>query len=378
MDNKPLYFDDMATTPVDPQVIETMLPFLGPRQTFGNPASTHSYGIAAARAIAHAQEQVARAIGVSEEALVWTSGATEANNLALFGAARFYQRKGRHIISMSTEHRSVLDPLAQLAREGFEVTYLAPQSDGLLDLAVLEAALREDTILVSIMHVNNETGVIQPLDAIQTCLQRKGILLHVDAAQSVGKVSLNLQTMHVDLLSLSAHKCYGPKGVGALYVRQRPRVRLQPQIWGGGQQNGLRSGTLPTHQLVGMGMAVAIAAEQCEQEQARLLNLRTQLWQGLSDLPGVFINGSLTARVANNLNVCFSQFKGQHLMTALAGIAASNASACAALSGHPSYVLRAMGLTPTEAQHSIRFSLGRYTTEDDVKQAIHIIRGALK
>lgn len=374
MSERPLYFDYMATTPIDPRVVTKMLQYMGPDGDFGNPSSTtHAYGTVAAIAVAEARAAVASTIGASPEAVVFTSGATEANNLALMGASHFYKRKGRHLITMSTEHKAVLDSFHQLEREGFEVTYLEPASDGLLDLSLLKDALREDTVLVSVMHVNNEIGVIQDIAAIGELLRGRGILFHVDAAQSAGKWPIDLTQLNVDLMSFSAHKNYGPKGIGALYVRQKPRIRLEPRSFGGGHEGGLRSGTLATHQIVGMGEAFLLAESERVEEQARLLALRQHLWDGICHLPGIQYNGSLEHRVAGNLNVSFSGIDGAALIPALSGLAVSTTSACASASAQPSYVLRALGLSPALAYSSIRLSLGRFTTAAQVEQAIAII-----
>ncbi|WP_025386137.1 IscS subfamily cysteine desulfurase [Legionella oakridgensis] len=378
MNKQPIYFDYMATTPVDPRVIEQMIKYLGPDGHFGNPSSkTHSYGQTAAKAVERARMQIAEVVGAYPEEIVFTSGATEADNLAILGSARFYQRKGRHIITMVTEHKAVLDSFHQLEREGFEVTYLKPKEDGLLDMSVLEQSLRSDTILVSIMHVNNEIGVVQDIQSIGMLLQGKGIIFHVDAAQSAGKLELNLRELAVDLMSFSAHKNYGPKGIGALYVRQKPRIRLQPLSFGGGHENGMRSGTLPTHQIVGMGEAFTLS-ETCRQsEQSRILHLREQLWQGIKHLPGIRLNGHIQQRIAGNLNISFTGVDGESLLMALNELAVSTTSACSSASSQPSYVLRALGLSEELAYSSIRLSLGRYTTEEHVKHAITVICKAI-
>lgn len=374
MSERPIYFDYMATTPIDPRVIEVMLDYMGPSEHFGNPASAiHSYGLTAALAVERARSQIADAIEASENEIVFTSGATESINLAILGAARFYQRKGRHIITMTTEHKAVLDSFRQLEQEGFQVTYLTPKSDGLLSLCELKESLRADTILVSIMHVNNEIGVIQDIHAIGTLLRGKGIVFHVDAAQSAGKLAINLQELPVDLMSFSAHKNYGPKGVGALFVRHHPRIRLQPQSFGGGHEGGMRAGTLPTHQIAGMGEAFALSEELRAEEQTRLLQLRHKLWNGIKQLPGITLNGSADQRIAGNLNFSFSGLDGTALLPALSEIAVSTTSACSSASMQPSYVLRALGLSKEVAQSSIRLSIGRFTTEDQVDQAIGII-----
>ncbi|HAT1891042.1 TPA: IscS subfamily cysteine desulfurase [Legionella pneumophila] len=371
---KPIYFDYMATTPVDPRVVEQMIKYLGPEGDFGNPASaTHEYGRAASMAVEQARSQIAETINASPQEIVFTSGATEADNLAILGAARFYKNKGMHLVTMSTEHKAVLDSFHQLEKEGFQVTYLHPESDGLLDLGKLESALRPDTILVSVMHVNNEIGVIQDIASIGELLRNRGIIFHVDAAQSAGKLPIDLSQLSVDLMSFSAHKNYGPKGVGALYVRHKPRIRLQPLSYGGGHEGGLRSGTLPTHQIVGMGEAFAIAETDRIPEQTRILNLRKQLWDGIRHLPAIKLNGHEHRRIAGNLNVSFVGLNGDSLLFALSELAISTTSACSSASIQPSYVLRAIGLTDTEAQSTIRLSIGRFTSEVQIKKAIDII-----
>ncbi|HEO1450880.1 TPA: IscS subfamily cysteine desulfurase [Legionella pneumophila] len=371
---KPIYFDYMATTPVDPRVVEQMIKYLGPEGDFGNPASaTHEYGRAASMAVEQARSQIAETINASPQEIVFTSGATEADNLAILGAARFYKNKGMHLVTMSTEHKAVLDSFHQLEKEGFQVTYLHPESDGLLDLGKLESALRPDTILVSVMHVNNEIGVIQDIASIGELLRNRGIIFHVDAAQSAGKLPIDLSQLSVDLMSFSAHKNYGPKGVGALYVRHKPRIRLQPLSYGGGHEGGLRSGTLPTHQIVGMGEAFAIAETDRIPEQTRILNLRKQLWDGIRHLPAIKLNGHEHRRIAGNLNVSFVGLNGDSLLFALSELAISTTSACSSASIQPSYVLRAIGLTDIEAQSTIRLSIGRFTSEVQIKKAIDII-----
>lgn len=370
----PVYMDYMATTPVDPRVVERMLHYLGPEGDFGNPSSvTHDYGRRAALAVERARAQIAEVLQASPQEIVFTSGATEADNLAIIGAARFYQNKGKHLITMSTEHKAVLDSFYHLEKEGFQVTYLEPEADGLLDLHQLERALQQDTILVSIMQVNNEIGVIQDIAAISELLRNKGIIFHVDAAQSAGRLSINVASLSVDLMSFSAHKNYGPKGVGALYVRQRPRVRLQPQTFGGGHEHGLRSGTLATHQIVGMGEAFALTERCRQEEQARLLRYRHRLWEGIKHLPGIQLNGHQEKRIAGNLNVSFRGLDGDSLLLALSDLALSTTSACSSASIQPSYVLRAIGLTDELAQSSIRLSLGRFTREEDVEYAVAVI-----
>ena len=379
MNKRPIYLDYMATTPVDPRVIEKMVAFLGLDGEFGNPASVqHAYGQVAAKAVETARMQVADVVGALPEEIVFTSGATEANNLALLGAARFYQRKGRHIVTMSTEHKSVLDSLHQLEREGFQVTYLPPGPDGLLTMTALKDALREDTLLVSIMHVNNEIGVIQDIAAIGELLRGKGIIFHVDAAQSAGKLPIDLRTLSIDLMSFSAHKTYGPKGIGALYVRHKPRIRLQAQSFGGGHEGGLRSGTLATHQIVGMGEAFELANALRVEEQARIMQLRLQLWNGIKHLPGMRLNGHEKQRIAGNLNVSVSGIDGVSFLPALHELAVSTTSACVSALNQPSYVLHALGVSDALARASIRLSLGRFTTEKDVQQTINILTNIIK
>lgn len=374
MTKMPIYFDYMATTPVDPRVVEQMIKYLGPDGHFGNPASaTHIYGKTAAQAVERARSQIAEAVNASAQDIVFTSGATESDNLAILGAARFYKNKGMHLITMSTEHKAVLDSFYQLEKEGFQVTYLEPERDGLLDRNKLENALREDTILVSIMHVNNEIGVIQDIAAIGELLRTKGIVFHVDAAQSAGKVSIDLSTLPVDLMSFSAHKMYGPKGIGALYVRHKPRIRLQPQTFGGGHEGGLRSGTLATHQIVGLGEAFALAEKERVDEQARLLIYRQKLWTGIKFLPGIQLNGHEQQRIAGNLNMSFSRLDGDSLLLGLRELALSTTSACTSASIQPSYVLRAIGLSDDLAQSSIRLSIGRFTSDEQIDYAITLI-----
>ncbi len=379
MSARPIYLDYMATTPVDPRVIEQMVRYLGPNGDFGNPASVHHiYGQAAALAVDRARGQIADSVGCIPAEIVFTSGATESNNLAILGAARFYQQKGRHVVTMSTEHKSVLDGFHQLEREGFQVTYVQPEPDGLLNVSTLMNALRDDTVLVSVMHVNNEIGVIQDIAAIGAALRGRGIVFHVDAAQSAGKLAIDLQTLPVDLMSFSAHKLYGPKGIGALYVRHKPRIRLQPQTFGGGHEGGLRSGTLATHQIVGMGEAMALSETQRLDEQARILRLRQRLWEGIQSIPGIQLNGHEQTRIAGNLNVGFAGIDGAMLLPALHGLAVSNASACLSARTQSSYVLHALGLSPAQTQSSIRLSLGRFTTEDDVQNTILMIQTVIR
>lgn len=371
MSLRPIYLDYMATTPADPQVIEAMLSVLGPNADFGNPASaSHAYGYAAKEHVEKARQQVASAIVAQAREIIWTSGATESNNLALQGAAHFYQRRGKHIITLATEHKAVLDVMAFLASEGFEITTLKPMANGLMDLAALDAALRPDTLLVSVMWVNNETGVIQDLPAIAAKVKAKGALLHVDAAQAVGKVAIDVSQLPVDLLSLSAHKVYGPKGVGALYVRREPRVRLQPLLYGGGHEQGLRSGTLAVHQVVGMGAAYALAQQNLAQEVARIAELRDRLLQGLLALGGVHENTDAFARVPHCLNLFFEAVDGEALLVSLREVAVSSGSACNSANPEPSHVLLAMGHSRLRAHNSLRLSLGRYTTAAQIDQVI--------
>ena len=374
MNIRPIYFDYMATTPVDPRVLEQMIQYLGPEGHFGNPASvTHVYGQVAAQAVERAREQIATSVHASIQDIVFTSGATESDNLAIIGSAHFYKNKGKHLVTMSTEHKAVLDAFHHLEKEGFQVTYLDPEPDGLLDIQKLKDALQEDTILVSIMHVNNEIGVIQDIAAIGELLHNKGIIFHVDAAQSAGKLAIDLSQLSVDLMSFSAHKNYGPKGIGALYVRHKPRIRLQAQTYGGGHEGGLRSGTLATHQIVGMGMAFALAEGAREEEQTRILHYRKQLWEGIKHLPGIHLNGQEEKRLAGNLNISFEGLNGDSLLLALRELAISTTSACSSASIQPSYVLKAIGLSDDLAQSSIRLSIGRFTEQKQIEEAIAII-----
>ncbi len=371
----PIYMDYSATTPVDPRVAEKMWKYLTPDGDFGNPASrSHQYGWRAEEAVEQARRNVAALINADPREIVWTSGATESDNLALKGVAHFHQKKGKHIVTCKTEHKAVLDSCRHLEREGFDVTYLDPEPNGLIDLRKLEAALRPDTILVSIMHVNNEIGVIQDITAIGELTRSRKILFHVDAAQSAGKVPIDLAEMKVDLMSLSAHKIYGPKGIGALYVRRKPRVRIEAQMHGGGHERGMRSGTLATHQIAGMGEAFRIAKEEMAEENARILALRNRLWNGLRDMEEVYLNGDLEQRVAGNLNVSFNFVEGESLVMALKGMAVSSGSACTSASLEPSYVLRALGREDELAHSSIRFSIGRFTTEEEVDEVIKDVR----
>ena len=372
---KPIYLDYSATTPVDPRVAKLMCSYLTMDDAlFGNAASrSHQYGWDAEQAIEQARKHVAELINANPKEIVWTSGATESDNLAIKGVAEFYAKKGKHIITSKTEHKAVLDTCRNLERFGYEVTYLDPQSNGLIDLAELEAAMREDTILVSIMHVNNEIGVIQDIPAIGKLCRERKILLHVDAAQSAGKTPIDVEAMNIDLLSLSAHKIYGPKGMGALYVRRKPRVRLEAQMHGGGHERGMRSGTLATHQIVGMGEAFRLAAEEMQSESEHVRKLRDRLLKGVEDIEEVYINGDLEQRVPHNLNISFNYVEGESLMMALNELAVSSGSACTSASLEPSYVLRALGRSDELAHSSIRFSIGRFTTEADIDRAIELL-----
>jgi cysteine desulfurase len=367
----PIYFDYSATTPVDPRVAKKMMDCLTLDGNFGNPASrSHLFGWKAEEAAEEARSQVAALIGADPREIVWTSGATESDNLAIKGVAHFNEKKGKHIVTSKIEHKAVLDTCRQLEREGFEVTYLDPSSDGLISAQQVESALRPDTTLVSIMHVNNEIGTINDIAAIGAVCRAKGVMYHVDAAQSAGKVPLNMAELPVDLLSLSAHKAYGPKGIGALYVGRKPRVRIEAQMHGGGHERGMRSGTLPTHQIVGMGEAFRIAGEEMAEENVRILALRNRLLAGFNDIEQVFVNGSLDHRVAGNLNISFAFVEGESLMMSLKDLALSSGSACTSASLEPSYVLRALGLSDELAHSSLRFSIGRFTTEADIDFAI--------
>ena len=367
--------DYSATTPVDKRVAEKMAKYLTLEGDFGNAASrSHYYGWQAEKAVDKARSQVASLVGADPREIVWTSGATESDNLAIKGIAHFYQKRGKHIITMKTEHKAVLDTCRQLEREGFEVTYLEPLSNGLLDISVFKDAIREDTILASIMHVNNEIGVIQEIQTIGVVCREHKIFFHVDAAQSVGKVPIDLASLPVDLMSFSAHKIYGPKGMGALYVSRKPRVRLEAQMHGGGHERGMRSGTLATHQIVGMGEAFAIANAEMLEEGKKIKQLRDRLLDGFADMEEVVINGDIEQRVPGNLNISFNYVEGESLMMAISDVAVSSGSACTSASLEPSYVLRALGLSDELAHSSIRFSIGRYTTEKDVDDAIRLVR----
>lgn len=374
----PIYFDYAATTPVDPRVAEKMMQYLTPDGQFGNPASrSHRFGWQAEEAIDIARNQIADLINADPREIVFTSGATESDNLAIKGAAEFYQKKGKHIITVKTEHKAVLDTCRQLEREGFEVTYLDVKEDGLLDLDVFKAALREDTVLVSVMHVNNEIGVIQDIETIGNLCRENKTIFHVDAAQSAGKIDIDLQSLPVDLMSFSGHKMYGPKGIGALYVRRRPRIRLNAQMHGGGHERGMRSGTLPTHQIVGMGEAARIAKEEMAAERERFRALRDRLWNGVKDIEEVYVNGSQEHGVPHIFNISFNFVEGESLIMALKDLAVSSGSACTSASLEPSYVLRALGRNDELAHSSIRFSFGRFTTEEEVDHAVEQIQKSI-
>ncbi|OAJ56588.1 IscS subfamily cysteine desulfurase [Paraburkholderia ginsengiterrae] len=369
----PIYMDYSATTPVDPRVVDKMIPYL--REQFGNPASrSHSYGWDAERAVEEARENVAALVNADPREIIWTSGATESDNLAIKGAAHFYKSKGKHVITVKTEHKAVLDTCRELEREGFDVTYLDVKDDGLIDLEAFKAALRPDTILVSVMSVNNEIGVIQDIEAIGEITREKGIIFHVDAAQATGKIEIDLQKLKVDLMSFSAHKTYGPKGIGALYVRRKPRIRIEAQMHGGGHERGMRSGTLATHQIVGMGEAFRIAREEMATENERIRMLRDRLLRGLSEIEEVYVNGDMEKRVPHNLNISFNFVEGESLIMAVKDVAVSSGSACTSASLEPSYVLRALGRNDELAHSSIRFTVGRFTTEQDVDYVINLLK----
>jgi cysteine desulfurase len=375
----PIYMDYSATTPVDPRVAEAMMACLTGDGNFGNPASrSHVFGWRAEEAVEAARQNVADLLNADPREIVWTSGATESNNLAIKGAAHFYQTKGKHIITSKIEHKAVLDTCRQLEREGFEVTYLEPDSHGFTSAAVVKAAIRPDTILVTIMHANNEIGVINDIAAIGAICREKGVIFHTDAAQSAGKISLDVETMPVDLISMSAHKMYGPKGIGALFVRRKPRVRLESQMHGGGHERGFRSGTLATHQIVGMGEAARICKAEMAQEAIHSKALRQRFWDGLKDIEQVHINGDAEQRLPGNLNVSLAFVEGESLIMAIKDLAVSSGSACTSASLEPSYVLRALGLTDELAHSSLRFSFGRFTTEEEVDYAIGVLRHAVE
>ncbi|WP_107870983.1 IscS subfamily cysteine desulfurase [Pseudoduganella sp. UC29_71] len=369
----PIYMDYSATTPIDPRVADMMIPYL--REQFGNPASrSHMYGWTAEKAVEEARGHVAALVNADPREIIWTSGATESNNLAIKGAAQFYKTKGKHIITVKTEHKAVLDTVRELERVGFEATYLEPQDNGLITIAQLEAAIRPDTILVSVMLVNNEIGVIQPIDEIGALCRSKGIIFHCDAAQATGKVAIDLQKTKVDLMTFTAHKTYGPKGIGALYVCRKPRVRIEAQMHGGGHERGLRSGTLPTHQIVGMGEAFRLAKVEMDSEIARIKALRDRLAAGLQEIEETYINGDMEHRVPHNLNVSFNYVEGESLIMAVKDLAVSSGSACTSASLEPSYVLRALGRSDELAHSSIRFTIGRFTTEKDIDFAVELMK----
>ena len=369
----PIYMDYGATTPVDPRVVDAMIPWL--REHFGNPSSrSHAWGWEAEEAVERARGQVAALIGADPREIVWTSGATESNNLALKGAAHFYSTRGKHLITVKTEHKAVLDTMRELERQGFEVSYLDVEENGLLDLDKFKAAIRPDTILASVMFVNNEIGVIQDIPAIGALCRERGVILHVDAAQATGKVDIDLATLPVDLMSFSAHKTYGPKGIGALYVRRKPRVRLEAQMHGGGHERGMRSGTLPTHQIVGMGEAFRLAGEEMGEERERIHALQRRLYAGLEGLEQVFVNGDMERRVPHNLNISFNYVEGESLIMGVKGLAVSSGSACTSASLEPSYVLRALGRSDELAHSSLRMTIGRFTTEEEIDSAVRMLK----
>ena len=372
----PIYLDYSATTPVDPRVAQKMIPFLA--EQFGNAASrSHAFGWEAEKAVEEARGHVAALLNADPKEIIWTSGATEGNNLAIKGAANFYKGKGKHIVTMKTEHKAVLDTVRELERQGFEATYLDPEQNGLLDLEKFRAALRPDTVLVSVMMVNNEIGVIQPIAEIGEICRSKGIIFHCDAVQAAGKIPIDLQKLKVDLLTVTAHKVYGPKGIGALYVRRKPRVRIEPQIHGGGHERGLRSGTLPTHQIVGMGEAFRIAKLEMAAESERIRALRDRLLAGFKDMEEVYVNGDLERRIPGNLNVSFNFVEGESLIMGIKEVAVSSGSACTSASLEPSYVLRALGRSDELAHSSIRFTIGRFTTEEEIDYAVKLLRAKI-
>jgi cysteine desulfurase len=376
-DRQPIYLDYSATTPVDPRVADVMIPYLC--EHYGNPASrSHPYGWTAEKAVENAREEVAKLVGADPREIVWTSGATESNNLAIKGAANFYKEKGKHIITIATEHKAVIDPVRELERQGFEATFLEPEDNGLVDLAKFKAAIRPDTVLASVMFVNNEIGVIQDIVAIGNICREAGVIFHVDAAQATGKVKIDLENLPVDLMSFSAHKTYGPKGIGALYVRRKPRIRIEAQMHGGGHERGMRSGTLATHQCVGMGEAFRIARLEMELENSRITKLRDKLLHGLENIEETYVNGDLSHRVPHNLNISFNYVEGESLIMAVKGIAVSSGSACTSASLEPSYVLRALGRSDELAHSSIRFSLGRFTTEADVDYTVELMKSKIE
>ena len=369
----PIYMDYSSTTPVDPRVAEKMIPFI--TEDFGNPASrSHPYGWTAEKAVETARKEVAKLVNADPREIVWTSGATESNNLAIKGAGNFYSTKGKHIVTLATEHKAVIDAVREMERLGFTTTFLQPEPDGLVDIEKFKAALRPDTVLASVMMVNNEIGVIQDITAIGNICREQNIIFHVDAAQATGKVEIDLEKLPVDLMSFSAHKTYGPKGIGALYVRRKPRIRIEAQIHGGGQERGMRSGTLATHQIVGMGEAFRIAREEMGEENARIKQMQHRLYEGLTEIDETYVNGDLEKRVPHNLNISFNYVKGDSLVMAIKGIAVSSGSACTSASLEPSYVLRSLGRSDEMAHSSIRFSIGRFTKEEDIDYTIQLLK----
>ena len=369
----PIYMDYSATTPVDPRVAEKMIPFI--TESYGNPASrSHPYGWTAEKAVENARNEVAKLVNADPREIIWTSGATESNNLAIKGASNFYSSKGKHIISVATEHKAVIDAVREMERLGYETTFLQPEPDGLIDIKKFKDAIRPDTVLASVMMVNNEIGVIQDIDALGKACRAEKIIFHVDAAQATGKVEIDLGKLPVDLMSFSAHKTYGPKGVGALYVRRKPRIRIEAQMHGGGHERGMRSGTLATHQIVGMGEAFRIAREEMETENAHIKKLQLRLLSGLTEIEETYVNGDIEKRVPHNLNISFNYVEGESLIMAIKGIAVSSGSACTSASLEPSYVLRALGRSDELAHSSIRFSIGRFTKESDIDYAIELLK----
>jgi cysteine desulfurase len=373
MQDMPIYMDYSATTPVDPRVAEKMIPFIS--ESYGNPASrSHPYGWTAEKAVEDARKEVAALVNADPREIIWTSGATESNNLAIKGAGNFYSGKGKHIITLATEHKAVIDAVREMERIGFEATYLAPEPDGLIDMEKFKAAIKPETVLVSIMLVNNEIGVIQDITKIGNICRENKIIFHVDAAQATGKVKIDLKELPVDLMSFSAHKTYGPKGIGALYVRRKPRIRIEAQMHGGGHERGMRSGTLATHQIVGMGEAFKIAREEMESENKRIKSLQNRLLKGLTQIDETYVNGDITERVPHNLNISFNYVEGESLIMAIKGIAVSSGSACTSASLEPSYVLRALGRSDELAHSSIRFSIGRFTKESDIDYTVDLLK----
>mgnify|MGYP000143135675 FL=1 len=377
MERKPIYLDYSATTPIDPRVAEKMIPYI--TEHFGNPASrSHSFGWTAEKAVEEAREEVAKLVNADPREIVWTSGATESNNLAIKGASHFYSTKGKHVLTIATEHKAVIDAVRELEREGFTATYLEPEPNGLVDLEKFKKAIRPDTVLASVMLVNNEIGVIQDIEALGNICREEKVIFHVDAAQATGKVDIDLEKLPVDLMSFSAHKTYGPKGIGALYVRRKPRIRIEAQMHGGGHERGMRSGTLATHQIVGMGEAFRIARLEMKSENERIRTLRDKLLQGLQSIEEVYVNGDLTHRIPHNLNISFNYVEGESLIMAVKDIAVSSGSACTSASLEPSYVLRALGRSDELAHSSIRFSIGRFTTEADVDFTIQLLKDKIQ